>query len=265
MTRASDAWAERAGELAAWSLARLANRTDAWGCYTAAGGQATARGSLTLARLARHFRAAGRADLLGLHTAGPDNLSLGGALDIDRHGEGGSPDLNLAAALHWHGRMADHGFTPLLTESNGAGGYHLRQLLARPADGAAVFHFLRRLTADYRQLGLASPPEQFPKQPDVRRCAKGLGNWLRLPGRHHRREFWSRAWSGAGWLDGRAAVDFILSLAGDSPAPLPEAPAPDPAPKRPPAEVRPCGRRQPLGQDSQLRRPAAEPRRGPGS
>jgi hypothetical protein len=235
---AANEWAERADDLAAWAGRRLVNRTDRWGEYPAAGGQATARGTLTPARLARHFRATGRADLLGLHTAGPDNQSLGGAIDIDVHGPGGNdPAVTLAAALHWYTRLADYGFTPLLYSSNGAGGYHLRLLLAGPADAAAVHHFLKRLTADHRQLGLAAPPECFPKQPDVRRCAKGLGNWLRVPGRHHKEDFWSSVWGGPGvWLEAGAAVDHLLAVTGDDPALLPPVPpraAPSPAPARP--------------------------------
>lgn len=246
------AWAAHAGDLAAWAQARLTNRTDAWGAYTAAGGQVTVRGALTPALLARHFRGGARADLVGLHTAGPDNTSLGGAVDIDYHGAGGNdPEANRAAALHWFVRMADYGLTPLLYESNGRGGYHLRQLLARPADAGAVFHFLRRLTADHRDLGLAAAPERFPKQPDVRRCAKGLGNWLRLPGRHHSRPFWSRVWAGR-WLEGEAAVAHLLALEGDDPTLLPPVPA-----AAVPAQPRNLGRKPGLCRCSHVSRRVA--------
>jgi hypothetical protein len=233
------AWADRADDLAAWAWQHLVNRTDAWGEYPAAGGQATAYGTLTPARLARHFRAEGRGDLLGLHPAGPDNRGLGGAVDIDAHGPGGNdPAATLAAALHWHTRLADYGFTPLLYASNGGGGFHLRLLLARPADASAVHRFLRHLTADHRDLGLTAPPEVFPKQLDVRRCKKQLGNWLRLPGRHHTRAFWSRVWGGRGqWLEGGEAVQHLLSLAGDDPGLLPPTP-PTPPPAAVPARPR---------------------------
>jgi hypothetical protein len=125
------------------------------------------------------------------------------------------------------------GFRPLLTTSNGKGGYHLRVLLAEPIDAARVYHFLGRLTADFRHAGLTKPPEQFPKQADVRTCAKRLGNWLRLIGKHHKYDHFSEVWDGVHWLAGDAAIDFILSLTGDNPALMPDVPSPSPPrPKR---------------------------------
>ncbi len=242
------AWSARAGELAGWAMARLVNRLDAWGAYRPAeeigreftrldgtkgtlGEQRTVTGRLTHSLLARHFRAADRAAIIGLHTASADNLSRGGGLDIDHHGPTSTAaDVNLRAAMRWHGALVRLGFRPLLLDSNGAGGFHLRLLLAEPAPADRLFHFLRSLTRDHKALGFDKPPEQFPKQPDVRRCHKGLGNWLRAPGRHHKRDFWSRVWSGDSWLDGDDAIDFMLALTGDPPGLLPPVPPPAPAP-----------------------------------
>jgi len=215
------AWRSRGGELAAWALARLANRLDAWGGYNTAG-QVTRRGNLTFDVLARHFQARNAADIIGLHTADANNRSLGGALDIDQHGDDSSrAEVNRFAALHWYNSLVSLGFYPLLTGSNGKGGYHLRLLLAEGIDAGRIFHFLRQLTADHRLIGLDKPPETFPKQEDVRKCVKGLGNWIRLPGRHHKREYWSVVWDGSRWLSGHAAIDFILSLPGDDPRLIP--------------------------------------------
>jgi len=116
-----------------------------------------------------------------------------------------------------------------LTSSNGKGGYHLRVLLAEPIDAARVYHFLRRLVADHRRVRLDKPPEHFPKQPEVRRCAKCMGNWIRLPGKHYKRDFWSEAWDGSNWLAGDAAIDHILGLQGDDPGLVPEAPLAPPS------------------------------------
>ena len=254
------AWHNRASDLAMWAMARLVNRHDAWGAYrpfeeigrefsrpdgskATLGSQLTVKGLLTDALLLRHFRARDRSEIIGLHTAGRDNLSLGGGLDIDYHGEGSTaPTVNLAAALVWHDELVRRGFRPLLSESNGAGGYHLRVLLAEAVPADRLFYFLQGLTQDYARLGFPKPPEQFPKQPDVRRCKKGLGNWLRLPGRHHKRDFWSRVWDGSEWLEGHAAIDFLLALVGDSPSLIPDAPVPPeplapPPPKPPPAAL----------------------------
>src|SRR5262249_17961848 len=62
-------------------------------------------------------------------------------------------------------------------------------------------------------------PETFPKQPKV--SSGRFGNWLRLPGHHHSRDHWSRVWDGYRWLVGVDAVQYILSLNGDSPSLIP--------------------------------------------
>src|SRR5262249_34722510 len=46
---------------------------------------------------------------------------------------------------------------------------------------------------------------------------------LRLPGRHHTRDHWSRVWDGARWLDGAEAVDQILRRDGGAPTLIPAA------------------------------------------
>jgi hypothetical protein len=224
----------RDAELAEWTLARLVNRIDAWGAYHPAGGQLTCRGRLTLAHLVNHFRAQNAGDVLGLHTANGDNRGGWFAIDIDCHGDHDPQraEANLYAALWWYRRLVELGFRPLLTESNGKGGYHLRVLFSEAIDAAKLYDFARWLVADYRRAGLSYKPETFPKQRDVRKCFKRLGNWLRLPGRHHRRPFWSRVWDGSEWLDGHDAIDFMLSLSGDNPALLPDIPTPSPSPRR---------------------------------
>jgi hypothetical protein len=213
-------------------MARLVNRTDACGSYYQ-GGQVTRRVKVDHARLIRHFRARHAGDILGAHTASAENLSLGGALDIDQHGDDlVRAEANRLAALHWYGELVRQGFRPLLTTSNGKGGYHLRVLLAEAIDAARLYHFLGRLTTDHRRFGLDRPPEQFPKQPDVRRCAKGLGNWIRLPGRHYKREHWSEIWDGTRWLAGHEAIDFLLALSGDDPSLVPDVPKTAASPPR---------------------------------
>jgi hypothetical protein len=76
-----------------------------------------------------------------------------------------------------------------------------------------LYAWLQRLTDDYRALGLTARPETFPKQ---ERIPPGkFGNWLRLPGRHHTRDHWSRVWKGREWLAGAEAVEELLGYFGD--------------------------------------------------
>jgi hypothetical protein len=220
------AWAIRAGELAEWAWGRMVNRADVWGRYGDAGTYTAPRKSLrglvylTEADVARHFRAAGRDDILGVHTTSPDNLSRWSAVDIDQHGPGGNdPAANLAAALAWHQRARALGFCPILTTSNGAGGSHLRVIFHEPVPTPRAFAFARWLVRDHARPGLPAPPETFPKQPEIK--PGGCGNWLRLPGRHHKRDHWSQVWGGGRWLDGAAAVAWLLSVEGDSPGLIP--------------------------------------------
>src|SRR5262245_580363 len=100
-TNLASAWHRRASELADWTQARLVNRRDCWGGYYH-DGQVTRRGLLSRPLLCRHYHASYPSDILGLHTAAADNLSLGGALDIDQHGDDPvRAEANRLAALHW--------------------------------------------------------------------------------------------------------------------------------------------------------------------
>jgi hypothetical protein len=63
----------------------------------------------------------------------------------------------------------------------------------------------------------------FPKQPSI---GRGYGNWLRLFGRHHTLDHWSRFFRRGQWLEGGAAVRSILSLRLAPAALVPAAPPP---------------------------------------
>jgi hypothetical protein len=255
------AWHNRAADLATWAWDRLHNRDDVWGAYrpladrgktyldkagteTKLGNSWTAprkaeRGQvcLTLDVLTRHFAATAPGHVIGLHTTSPSNTSLWGAVEVDWHGETSTPaDINLAAALAWHDALRNMGFNPLLTDSNGRGGFHLLTVFSQQVATARVFGFLKWLTRNHAQLGLPKPPETFPKQPRI--DAGRYGNWLRVPGRHHSREQWSRVWDGSVWLEGAPAVDFVLALQGDDPARIPaDAAAFSAQPSPPPAQA----------------------------
>jgi hypothetical protein len=213
--------------LATWVWNWLVNRTDVWGGYSA-NGQVTQpaksqRGRVTLcsATLQAHFETDYRQGIVGLHAASSANLSKWCALDIDYHGEGGNePEQNERAAMHWYDELCQLGSRPLLTDSNGAGGYHLLTIFREPVSTADAFIFARWVTGDFADFGFKKRPECFPKQREVAPVGQNgqYGNWLRLPGMHHSRKHWSRVWNGSQWLAGDDAIDHILAIEGDDPA-----------------------------------------------
>jgi hypothetical protein len=253
-------------------MARLVNRLDVWGSYvpekdrgkvckrsdgteyklgaTLTKPSKDKRGQVLLTEgvILRHFRPRHAGDVIGLHTTSEQNNSRWGGLDIDRHGEGSAdPAKNLAAAVAWYVRLRELGFRPLLTDSNGRGGYHLDVLFRGPAPTALVYGFLAWLARDFADFGLSGAPEQFPKQPYI--PPGKYGNWKRLLGRHHTRDHWSRVWDGERWLEGDAAIECVLSLRGDPASLIPtEAVRLEHRPATP-RRATACGRRADSGSD----------------
>jgi AAA domain/Primase C terminal 2 (PriCT-2) len=225
-------WANAAPELAAWTAEKLVNRVDVYGRYKSLGKRKnpkdnalTAR-DLTLEVIERHYRGQDHGDIIGLHSTAanegesPEFSCRSGALDIDRHSEEDDPVANGRAALAWYDVLVTLGFRPLLTDSNGWGGYQLRAIFDAPTPADEVHRFMKWLCSDHLLRGLETEPETYPKQPHLGK-GKGCGNWLRLPGRHHTREHYSRVWNGRVWLKGVDAIGFILSLPGDSASKIP--------------------------------------------
>ena len=52
--------------------------------------------------------------------------------------------------------------------------------------------------------------------------ATPYGNWIRLPGKHHKRHHWSRIYDlkTGRWLEGEDAVQYLVAVAGDDPGRL---------------------------------------------
>jgi hypothetical protein len=238
-------WRERAEELADWTWNHLVNRTDVWGAYnplhvrdqqyTDKGGRerrygklytaprfSRERGAVLLTRdvLLQHFKATAAEHVIGLHAISEKNTSQWGAVDIDWHGETSpAADINWRYARHLYVKCKALGLNPLLTESNGRGGYHLRVILVEPQPTSEIFDFLQSLVTDHAEHGLRTAPEIFPKQRSVQdetnQDRSKYGNWLRLPGRHHTTDHMARVWDGERWLNANLAIDFILALTGD--------------------------------------------------
>jgi hypothetical protein len=222
-----DAWIERAHELAAWVRRRLIGRASVYGAYRSQkqvahfaregkniGSTTTVYKRLTDKRLVRHF--AGQ-EILGTFPANKANQCLWAAWDFDNHDTNPTTaEANWQAVRCLYDRLVKMGFHPLLTDSNGNGGYHLRVLFTQRVPGDRLRQFVTALTPQGLKV------DTFPKQADIRTTDKQVGNWLRLPGKHHKRDHWSTVWNGRRWLEGHDAIDFMLSLSGDAPRLLPK-------------------------------------------
>lgn len=207
----------------------LVNRTDVWGRYVAkkyreqsANHAITApfrdeRGKVFLneASLEKHYKTSTVSGVLGLHSASADLSSRWLAIDIDLH-DGDELSVtaegNFVAARHWYQILTDQGLDPLLCDSNGRGGFHLIVLFARPMCTRSVHRFGRQLVSDFALRGLDRPPEVFPGKPRW----EHYGDWLRLPGRHHTLEHYTRVygdeqWGEEMWLEGHDAIDRLLA------------------------------------------------------
>ena len=88
-------------------------------------------------------------------------------------------------------------------------------IFERPMDTKTVRKFCERLISDYQKLGLDRSPDIFPGSTG----ANHHGSWLRLPGRHHTKQHFTRVWNdepwdeGNKWLEGHEAIDRILAIA----------------------------------------------------
>jgi hypothetical protein len=203
----ADLWGRDADRLTHWAQQSLIVRTDAYGRYRAPEELASnpTLAPVTIEKrylppqiIRSHFCATRREHVIGALTTDLDDLCRATQWDIDLHDDG-DPIANTRYALLLYQRLVDMGHRPLLTDSNGRGGYHLRVLYKDrcPARGArSLGLWLIRDWAEY----LPKSPEVFPKQNVL--TGIRLGNWLRLPGKHHSRDHWSRCWNGQAWEDG---------------------------------------------------------------
>jgi hypothetical protein len=223
------AWRHRARELAAWAARMLVCRRDRWGQYLplrfrSGDGKRKAVtmpcdadcGTVVLSEelLIAHFRGEHEGDLIGLHPIAADNTCRYCAFDIDNHVENADKSViqtNTRNAIALYEKLVEIGLRPLLTDSNGNGGYHIHVFFTEPVPSEVVFDFTKHIVAEMRGVKM----ESFPKQ---RRLQDGkLGNFLRLFGRHHTRAHFTEVYDGKWWRDGYDAIDQILAMKGDDP------------------------------------------------
>lgn len=210
------AWASNSERLGGFFLTQV-NRQDAVGQYLSDSGLdsrkkvITERKKVDLHILQRHFAATNRGNLIGLHSTSPENTCRWFVIDIDQHHES-NPQLaerNEQAALAFFNRLIELGATPLLIDSNGRGGFHIWVFFSMPVSSVKLHAWGLQLIADFEIFGIERP-EFFPRQAKLK--PEQLGNFVRLPGRHHTYDFYSRIWDGNQWLRGEAAIDRICNV-----------------------------------------------------
>lgn len=216
MSKDQNAWQQNANQLGRLAVERFAVRTDACGLYVKSNvppfdyspgpNNTTAKlSSLEELRgkLNKHFRGI---QIAGLHSQTADSRCRWFGIDLDC--KEWYPEReeraarNLAYAQTLQDRLRERGFFTLLEDSNGIGGYHVLGRFDELVPQAWLYHFLQsEIIHDAEDCGFGTfvdadgkkqsdLPETFPKQAD---CEGKFGNWLRLPGRHHRlTDHWSQ-------------------------------------------------------------------------
>ena len=221
------AWETFAPDLAQWAMSHLFVRTDTFPQWNKQAQTWKRRfAELWEGILIQHFKGW---ETLGSYTtdpAGNDCVYLG--VDIDRHGD---EDLerNVAVARTAYDALKALGAHPLLEDSNGRGGFHLWLLFCNRIPAKVARAFGQWLLRDCHDLKI----EVFPKQDDVH-----IGNQLRLPGKHHKLNHWSRFWTGDRWVEGEEACRMLLTWKPTDPAVIPDEAALY-MPKEPPKPQKP--------------------------
>jgi hypothetical protein len=183
---------------------------------------------VTMNKLRRHYSGRAISHLIGLHSISDHSSCKWFAIDIDLHDEtvAGADEVaanNFTAAMEWSAKLRELGMDPIVFDSNGVGGYHIWTLLDREYPLEDTYNFADDLRSNWDELGLPRKPEIFPPKPQVAKDDLPYG--LRLPGRHHYRQYYSRvhnfdALEGENeLLEGGEAIEVMLAT---KTAPLPK-------------------------------------------
>jgi hypothetical protein len=81
--------------------------------------------------------------------------------------------------------------------SSGMAGFHVLAIFDGPKETRSVNSLAERIAEDHQSLGLDTRPEIFPGKPRW----EHYGDWLRLFGRHHSRDHYTRVWNDEPFAD----------------------------------------------------------------
>jgi hypothetical protein len=230
-----EVWNARKSDLTDWVLDRLVNRDDCYGSYRLVRGKsrpttkpwgnhedgthnkcAAQPGVVDRVLIESHFAARSIRTIVGLHALGLESDGKWVAGDIDSHGADNSPQINEDFAKHVYNELVGLDFRPLLYESDGVGGFHVRVLFSEPVVGTILNPFGCWMLRDWKEQGVTKLPEVYPDRVDRHTDSGFGGKWLRVIGRFKMTDGWSKVWNGSSWLEGGEAIDHLLSLTGDS-------------------------------------------------
>ena len=204
----SEPWGRMHAKLAQ-AAQRLVNRVDACGGYR--DGKPTTRKDSDTdwypAEQAMRYHFAYGHRVIGLHSTSPDNSCRWIAFDIDAHA-GESEQGNIDAALTIADRLTAAGLKPRIFSSDGRGGIHVWAVFDQPRPSDQTYDLAQRTIAD-----LPIEVETFPKQASI--DPGGFGNWIRLPGHHHKRDHWSQVWIDGRWGTAEESTAALLAMLQD--------------------------------------------------
>lgn len=214
-----NAWQVNHQVLADWSWERMSVKRDRYGRYSSNGSARWSMGELSLESLQQHFNGT---ETIGLGITSLDDECLLVVWDLDNHVSEKSTNANFEYAIVMRDRLRDMGLQSLIEDSDGKGGIHLWVLFKHPVPASQAYSFAKAVASDFREHGLEKI-ECFPKSPSVQNTKKRCGNYIRLPGKHHKREHWSRFWGDDNWLSIGDSVQLLLEHRGNDPALVPAA------------------------------------------
>jgi len=179
----------------------IAPRLDAYGVYQSHGRAVWCKEPITAEVIAAHENGT---RTIGIPCASAARGCTFAVLDYDNHdGDPSRAQANHATALDAWNLLREMGAEPILEDSDGQGGFHVWVFFAEPAQLMRAHAFIA--------WAAGGKAEAFPKQAVLR--DGDFGNWVRLPGKHPRRNHWSRVWDGFRWLDPEDTWTFFAEHA----------------------------------------------------